>query len=134
MDNKITHISKNICKTMEGDDYVTFKAVCSCGEDFQDLFFEVDKDGLISLSIYSDMDIPYKIGGNFLFTPLRNIWQRIKKASSILFLGKASFNNEFIFDGKEAIEEYIIALDAGLEKLKKVKQAHEQKILDGLSK
>lgn len=117
----------SIMKTREYPDSVFYKAECSCGSHDKRLILELDEDGIMSLTIYVDMGF-YDASDhkNIFFDFFKRWWKRIKMASSILFLGRAEFEEDFIFHGERAIEDYIIALDLGLEKLKKTKKEYSK--------
>lgn len=111
--------SLRIMKTEDFQYSVFYRAACSCGSDEHDitLILEHDEDipSMINLVMHKDLAWCSYWGGSW--------WQRLKRRifgpARMLFTGYVEVEETFIFQGKEQIEEFISALNEGIEKLEK---------------
>ena len=53
----------------------------------------------------------------------QKLWKRIKTAVTLIFGGYPQVHDSFLFNGPKAIEDYIEALQTGLNKLKKYEES-----------
>lgn len=131
--------SKRICEISSGKTYVFYRAECSCGSDNHSHVIEISQDpfdtkhSILEMTFYStqvDKDwwkLPDK---NHRFA-LSNMWwafkRRIKCAFNILFFGYFETEVNFMFHGEDQIQDYINALNEGIERVKiGVKEANEK--------
>lgn len=122
--------SQNIMKMSEFDDVVYYKAQCHCMDDdcvhtleLESSDFKVDGkiiDRDINLKLYMDCYISDYFGKNQNF--ILRMWFRIKYALILLFTGRVFLEQYFMFNGEKGIQDYINALEEGLEKLKSIKK------------
>lgn len=111
--------SKNICKTHEFDKSVFYKAHCSCSSEnhTQTLVLDVEDEQLY-LRIY------HKVFCAAFWCPinfnqiLKDFYIRLKLAYQILTKGYVEYEGEFIFEDETSIQDYINALQEGLNKIK----------------
>lgn len=85
------------------DDYISFKTECSCYAHDMHVTFNIDEDNLISLSLEDKM----YIDEYYDFPFFKRIWYRIKTVCQILFKGYFDFDYQFVFKGKEHIDEFM---------------------------
>ena len=114
--------SQNICKVAEYDDCIFYRTHCQCMNNDHahtlELSFEDHGSGLkeLNLIVYSDLSY-YDFYDKKWY---EKYWRRIKTAFSLLIGGHPQINDSFIFNGNKAVEDYIKALQEGLDKLKKI--------------
>ena len=112
--NGVIHNMKlRIMKTDGFEDAVIYEAACACGDKSHNLtlWFEKDKaySNMIFLTVYQDL----KWSSDWQIGVIFRIWRRIKAALRILFIGYVEVDSEFIFEGKEQIDDFIAALQEG---------------------
>ena len=107
-------IANNVLKQVEGKNWVFYKATCSCGDDDCTLTLELGYEEIgndpefkeIDLNIYGRIGVYYP-----------SFWEKIKLIWKFLTRGYVESEKTFIFNGKPAIQDFIKALQEGLEKL-----------------
>ena len=119
MDNQPT--SFRVMTTHEFDDAVFYRASCACTDKRCDLHLSLERDkefNTISLELNDDM---YYYSFQWIENPswFLDKWYRIKGAIRILFTGRIKINNSFIFQGEDHIQDFLNALNSGMEKFKK---------------
>ncbi len=114
-----------ICKVGEYNTSIFYKAVCNCmdNDHTQDLILELDSDGVITLSINSTIWTHYtdswcdtwyeKLGVYYKSQCYK--WKQVFK---LIFTGQIKGENEFLLHSEQQIQDYINALQSGLDKLK----------------
>lgn len=114
--------SENICKVSEYEDSIFYKAHCNCMSPEHEHCLELSYENHggenkeICLTLYSDLAY-YDIYGCKWY---QKFWKRIKIAFSLLIGGHPEIHDCFLFNGEKAVEDYIKALQEGLEKLKSI--------------
>ena len=103
-------MKKNICKFKEDQDYIIYKALCSCGctNATQFIEVEVDKYKEVSLTISSTLL------ASAYFTPF---WKRMLIAIKVL-LGSSITVEESVIMDEESLNHYVEALTDATIKLK----------------
>lgn len=121
-------ISTGICIVSEYDDTIFFKAQCSCtdAEDEQRLCMSYNRDlQQVELLISSNLSTEYAPNS---YTS--GMWETIsdwtkslvfncKQVYRLLTTGILTVEASFLFESEAQIQDYITALQQGLEKLKK---------------
>jgi len=113
---------KNITQVSEHERAIFYKAICDCMSDDDIITLELEADkkfGILLLHLWQDMFITNYYRYESWYGKL---WCRLRAATRVLFTGRVDITGEFIFSGEGAIREFIIALEAGLCKLKKEKE------------
>ncbi len=77
----------------------------------------------IGMRLYADMDVPIYYGKGNMFS---RAWLRVKYAIRLLFTGNIHMESDFLFRGAEHIEDYIMALQQGLAKLKEAEDKNQK--------
>jgi hypothetical protein len=110
-------ISENIMKIGEGPEHIIYRSDCGCGSNdhSQTLFLDLDEDFGLGMRLYADIDVPIYYGNGNMFS---RAWLRVKYAFRLLFTGNIHMESDFLFRGAGHIEDYITALQQGLDKLK----------------
>lgn len=111
--------SHGILRSKSFRDSIFYKAACDCGSDdcTQTLILEYDRLGkFISLDMYAKESFSSYYSGR---SWVERFWLRVKAAFKILFMDYIDVEGDFVFSGEEHIQDYIIALQSGLEELKK---------------
>ena len=108
-------------KIMKLDEYenaIFYRAACSCTDSRCDLSLELEMDeeiNMIFLNIYEDLYYAsYWETDNWFIDK----WYRIKGALQLLFTGRIKIGDTFIFRGVDQINDFLIALEKGIEQLK----------------
>lgn len=110
-------IAKNVMK-INDEMYVAY---CGCSDKNHSQTLILEKDAelqYISLIIYSEIysrHIHHKSGWKTLYYDIKF---RVINSIKLLFTGRIEAENEFIFNDKESIENYISALTQALETFK----------------
>lgn len=129
--------SMRIEKTSEGKNYIFFRASCSCGNDRDSHVIEISNElaniGVIEMSFYSTQwDCIYFNNPGSDEEILRNFWWRLKRrivnSFKLLFFGYYETEVNFMFNGEEQIQDYINALQDGLDKVKKFGEERSKNI------
>jgi len=113
--------SFRIMQTEDFGDSVFYRATCACGIDDHDLAlileFDEDLPDMVTLVMFKDL-----VYASYWEDSL---WGRFKKrilgTLRMLFTGYIKVEESFIFQGERQIDEFINALQEGMEKIKKVK-------------
>lgn len=114
----MTMTSKNICKTHEFDNAIFYKAQCSCSSNNHEQTLVLEK---LEQNIY--LQLYHKVYCTAFWCPtsipdkFKDYFIRIKLAYNILTKGYVEYEGEFIFEDKQSIQDYISALQEGLNKL-----------------
>lgn len=114
--------SKGICIVKEYDDSVYYKATCDClsNECIHTISLDYQRDtNTISMDLYAKVGTYDSWYEDVWYYPVVKLYKRIDKALRILFLGYIEVENSFFFGDEEKIQDYINALQEGLEKMKK---------------
>lgn len=119
---------------------ISYKVECDCHSDDHACIIdmEYDKDmNMINLMFYKDVSFDWWTGDtwhNPIIGRLKNYWNRIKKASKLLFTGEMRMSEEFMLIDVKHIESFIEALQEGLEYCKeekiKLEEEYKQKKLE----
>ena len=111
------NISYRVLKMDEFNDSVFYSLQCACGEESHNMILslehEKDED-LISLFLYKKLywrDY-YK---NWLW--YEKFWSRVSTSFKLLFGGYIEMQGDFLIQGKEHINSFILALEEGIEKI-----------------
>jgi hypothetical protein len=110
--------SKNICVTHEFDNAIFYKAHCSCSLEEHEQTLVLEK---IEEDIY--LQLYHKVFCTAFWCPIsipeqfKDYFIRIKLAFNMLIKGYVEYEGEFIFEDKQSIQDYINALQEGLNKL-----------------
>lgn len=116
----------NICEVQQFDDYIFYKAHCSCmaDEHTQTLILENDSDGIILLSIHGTIYTHHN--DSWCDKPMEKLdqwWKsqklKWKQVFKLITTAQIEGENEFMFYGKDQIQSYIDALQDGLNRLEK---------------
>jgi hypothetical protein len=112
-------------KMSEFEDAVFYKAQCNCMDDTCTHTIELEMQDLkvnnvvehrdISLNFYTDCYLADYFGKDRNL--ISKMWFRIKYAFILIFTGKIMMEQYFMFNGKKAIQDYIDALQEGINKL-----------------
>lgn len=117
-------ISKLIAKTGEWDDCIMYKAISSCNCCDMSIMLEVDEDTkMLEVSFHK------KVGMYSEYQELwwKELWERIRMACRILFLGQTEMEGSFYFEDKEQLDDYVLALQEGMRKMKNKRLEDEMK-------
>lgn len=115
----------------EYSDSVFFRASCSCGDSDCDqhlcleLLQEKDENLIVQNEVQLGIETKIKFMENWADWENRwhrVLWRRLIAAFRCIFKGYLEFDTWFVFDGKEAIRDYIDALEYGLERLKRFEE------------
>ena len=98
---------------------IFYKTSCSCYDNDHDLTFTLEYDEDVKMLIMNfevngpapycyDWDKPWYV----------RAWNRIKLSWKVLFTGRITYSESFIFRGEKHISDLIKALEEGLSKLK----------------
>lgn len=140
-----SQFKKGVSLLRKDEDYVTYRFNCSCGDNEHnvDISFEVDEEfKLITMIFYKDISFShYWIYRNILwfdeFKRKKNIlkailyftentfiyyfkcfWCRTKAALRLLFTGYLKMDSDFLIEGGEQIDNFILALQEGRDIIK----------------
>ena len=125
----VTNFPKGEIEILKNDsDFMLTRMSCSCGDPRHSVTSCIEYDnGAVILNVdsefgwnrgctYEKVYIPYTdnvfkkfVVDTFINIPCR-VWERIKAATQILFTGHLYMSSDFIFRGKEQIDEYAIRL------------------------
>jgi hypothetical protein len=125
--------SSNICVTRRFKNATFMNTQCECGSDAHehDLEVEYDEefDRLVLHMYFKTWTLnPYKYHGGIRGWFV-DLWSNIKIRGTVLFKGWVDMNYEFIFNGEEAVQDYINALQESLDQMKQEKaKVHHDKI------
>jgi len=120
--------SNKIKKLCEYNDYILFKAACSCLSNDHDLMISIEEDpefnNELVINFCANVSFIDKTPGfqetfmDKLDRIFRNIFYRIKKSLKLLFTGYLEMDTCFLLSNEEDIDEFLKAITGGLEKLK----------------
>jgi len=109
--------SKRIMKMSEGDSYVFYRLSCSCGDSEDDIDLELSHDDdifeMVNIDMYGDFkwcycNDPFHV----------RMWKRITGSLRLLFTGHVEMHHGLIIQGEDHINDFIVALEEGLDKIK----------------
>jgi hypothetical protein len=111
--------------------WVALNAQCQCHSDEHQhkLIIEYDNEfDLLSLTLYFKTWTPnYWNHQTGFFGWFKDVWASVKFRLECVFKGYNTLSYDFIFNGEEAIQDYIDALQASLNQIKQVKMEAQQK-------
>ena len=106
---------QNVQTSLVQDDYISFKTECDCFAHDLKVTFEKDSFGFYNLrmndNIFFEEDFS---GGTF-----KRIYSRIKLSLTVLFRGYIEFDYEFVFKGKEHVEEFLDYMNEAYKEIRK---------------
>lgn len=100
----------------EFSDTIFFRAACHCNSEDCDMTLILEKDKEvhdITLSLHKDLHFAAHWNDDRKW--YKNIWLRIKGALRILFTGHVKLEDYFLFGSKKQIQDFIKALESGME-------------------
>lgn len=120
--------SNKIMKLCEYNDYILFKAACSCLANDHDLMISIEEDPEFN----NELVINFSANVSFIDkTPafketfmdkldriIANIFYRTKKSLKLLFTGYLEMDTCFLLSNEEDINDFLKAISGGLEKIK----------------
>ena len=107
--------SYNIMKLKEFDDSVFYRAACDCTSKDHDITLMLSKDDSDSIDLVLFMDVRFHSWWNMNWFKIQ--WLKFKWILKLIFTGRIEMEGDFIFQGKEHIQEFINALNEGMDKL-----------------
>jgi len=122
MDKKPTQTNYKIALLSEYDDWIFYRATCSClnPDHSIDMVLEYDFElNIVTLSLNKNLYYCAHFGiyyGDKLYW-IKNIWNRIKGAVKLLLTGYIEVSEEFLFTEKKQLDAFIAALQEGRAKL-----------------
>ncbi len=123
-------VLRGICKVTEYENAVFYKAHCDCMNDkhTQTLILDYDDNlDIITLAIHSTIWTHFNTNWCTTWTERLEQWynsQCLKwsQVIKLIWTGQIEGENEFLFQSKEQVRDYITALEEGLEKLDRAKR------------
>jgi len=118
----------NICKTTRiHNSWEGFNAQCECGSDDHQHEMVIEYDEYmerVALSLYFKA---WTHNPKYYDNWFKDVWSIFKFRMAVLFKGWTTVHYEFLFNGEEAVQDYINALQASLDRMKQVKADTQQK-------
>jgi len=112
-------VSYRIAKLEEFDDAVFYKALCPCGSNDHDFTISLEYDEEINdviMYIYKKMYWKEYFKD---YSFLTKMFKRIKNSMFLLFGGYLEMEADILFSNSKQIEDFILALKEGIEKIDK---------------
>lgn len=111
-------ISYRVMKTHEFEDSVFYRVACDCCDEEHDLtlMMEMDKDNILTLSVFGNLECSVWYGNKNWFV---RFWGKIKKTIEIWYRGYFSANYEMMIFDEEHLDSFISALQEAKEKFGK---------------
>ena len=116
---------RGICKVAEYPDSVFYKAHCDCMSDnhTQTLILDYDKEfDIVTLAVHSTITTQYNTDWCTTWQERLEQWYnaqilKFNQVCKLIWTGQIEGENEFLFQSKEQVRDYIAALEEGLDKL-----------------
>lgn len=116
-------------KIYEDDEIISYRTSCSCLDKDCQLDISIgyidfgNNNGKLVMSIDTELFKFANKYGNKWYT---GIWNRIKYAIKILFLGYIQVNGEFIFRNEEHVKEFVDNISSAIIKIKENEKEKNQ--------
>ncbi len=112
-------IEKNVMKTDEHKNSITFRVGCDCGSDDHDITIDFEKDedepSVYHLTFYKKVEWSCYWGN---YNWIKRQWKKVKPIFKIIFLGYMEMEENFRFRDEDHINSFIKALEEGKKHMK----------------
>jgi len=121
---------KKVSLQNQFENSIWYKVDCACGcDDNCNIELEYDPDiNMIFLNFYKDVSYNWWDEKEGFFNWFKNISIRFKKSMKLLFTGNLEMNENFILQDIDQINNFIEALQEGVEYCKEEKKKQEENI------